>query len=447
MTDSQETTEKLPGTVYVAGDELGTCRYEFTYDTYDTNSMEIVLLGPPEGMPQGPDMPEVKVVTEFSWGRYEISLNRELAGGFRLDMKESRYTAPVTEFVKTQHFDDEEEPATISCGYLFPLTTVTDCSVFTSRHGKHGYVRGKYDEEREVFEPREDSFGIDSRVGELTVTDEFDFYDAGSNLYPETHLVRRSVAGVERELGEGERVEDGLEAIRDSIYDLFQILSLVERTRINWHTERLVVRSSSDNLIEERKRYRWTPAPHSGYRPNRNEIRERRSTVKKVAEAYRDLEAEEQVEVDTVIDNFKTANTARTIETKFIHWHSCLDFFKPLFLKGLPEGEKNRVNNNMSFSMQLVFLFDRANVSIDDLIPAETIENIRKAIEGEGKAPDLPFTSIRNEYIHEGFHSFRDREREAIDLTRKMRALAERLLLSYLDLDPTSTSLGEPSLY
>jgi len=159
------------------------------------------------------------------------------------------------------------------------------------------------------------------------------------------------------------------------------------------------------------------------------------------------LEADEQVEVDTIVDNFKTANTARTIETKFIHWHSCLDFFKPLFLATLSEPEKNKVNKGMSFSMQLVFLFDRAGVSVTDLLPAETIESIRKAIQGEGKAPDLPFTSIRNEYIHDGFHAFKDHEREAVDLTRKMRALAERLLLSYMNLDSESTSLGKPSFY
>jgi hypothetical protein len=222
------------------------------------------------------------------------------------------------------------------------------------------------------------------------------------------------------------------------------MLSLIERTRINWHTERLLVKSEEGNPVSKTTRHRWRPAPSSNYRPDRNALRTRRQTLKTLLDAYWDSVSGKQTDIDSIIDNFKTANSSDTIESKFIHWHSCLDFFKPLYFENLGEPERNRIEHNMSFSMQLIRLFDEAGTGVDDLLPDETIREIREAIKGEGDAPDLRFTELRNKYIHDGFHAFRGKEQETIDLRQKMRAIGERLLTQYMGVDHEDTSLGEP---
>ncbi|WP_441000756.1 hypothetical protein [Fodinibius sp. SL11] len=443
MDNKFESTIKLKGVLIVDEEELGICRYELTYNPFDTNSMKILLFEPPGKVPRGPDSPSVEIVTNFHGGLYKITLNPELAG--EKNRMEYQYYAPVTEFQKTQIFNKKAVPETVSCGYLFPITSVTDSHVITSRHSTYGFVRGDYDHDEGVFQPQDDSFSISTPIGDIEIGDGFYFQENDDKLYPKMELIRRSRAGLELELGD-RSLREGLDEVRGVTYNFFHFLSLVERTWIDWHTERFAVRSAEDEVISQSTRYRWVTQPHFKYRPNYNDLPESRETLEKVLTAYWNSGDDKQIEIDGIIDNFKIANIVRTLQTKFIHWHSCLDFFKPIYFEELPEKVKNRVNYNMSFSMQLIYLFDIADIEISDVLKDEPINKIRDSINGNGKAPDLKFTELRNKYLHDGFHVFNNQLQDVQRLTEKMRALAERLLTSYMEIDYSSTNLGESKL-
>lgn len=440
-------SEKLEGEIFVDGKSCGTCRYELTYNPYDTNSMDIVLFGPPSEVTKNYDIDSLEVITDFHWGRYSIKVNTSLASGEFFSFKEIKYSGPVLEFCKIQVFDSDKELERLAFGYRFPLVTVTDSPMLTANHYDVGLVRGKYNKDEDVFIPMRNPFRIKSPVGEVVLQDEFDFHHTRDERYPQIHLIRRSLVTLGYTMDSEDSINGALEKIRNVVYDVFQALSLIERTRVNWHTEEHSGFDSDGNTLFTQTVYKWASPLHDGYRRSHNGIKVYRSTLSAYLESYWDAAEDVQVTLDTIVDGFKVANCCRTLETKFIHWHACLDFFKTHIFKGLPSEDLNRIKNSMSFSMQLIHMLELSETSYKDLLEESVVEQILNAIEGKGKSQDLSFTAIRNQYMHDGFHAFEGHWREASDLTRTMRALAERVVLGIVGIDFKNTSLGNPSLY
>lgn len=433
MLDKFNNIEHLYGEVLIDGKSLGNCFYVFEYNPYDTQSMYITLYDPPNGMPSGPESPPVKVVTEFQWGFYEMGLHEELIGS-KWSGKGNQCHAPVLSFLKKQHLrikDVKDVSSKISITYLFPLTSITDVKSGYMMHSSFGLIRGDYDHEKQVIKPFEDKIELVYANLKITIGDEFDFQETKHNIYPQHHIVRKSFLSVETGLNEQENVDDKVAGIDHQISCIFNIISLIEYNWIDWHTRKYFAAKSTSEDEEIVEYYRNVKPPTSKYRPYYNEFPERRRTLQMLLERYEKLDPDKQKLVDRTIQNFKIANCSQTLDTKLIHWHSCLDFF----IKALG------VNEN-SFSKRLVKAFDEQNLEIDDLLPEKELKEIRKGIQKEMKVNDFDFAELRNKYIHEGFDSLVGRYHEVIEHHRTMRALAERLLLNYMGVDYRDTSLG-----
>ena len=236
MLDTLQKIEKLHGNVAVAGESIGDCSYEFSYNPYETNSMFVVLYNLKEGIPQGRNAPQVTITTKFSWGMYQLILNAKLTS-FKLTGKGSEYKLPVLEFKQEEYFDKDKLAKKVSVGYKFPITSITDCSGSAIRHSEYGYFRGSYDRENNIFSPGDKFFEVESKVGKVTVGDEFDFHQSADKLYPQIHLVRRSFIGISKLIENNTTIEENLDEINDSAERLFDSISLIERNRINWHTQ------------------------------------------------------------------------------------------------------------------------------------------------------------------------------------------------------------------
>lgn len=435
MHDFLESTEQLAGEVWVDGEKKCDCRYELSFNPYDTNSMRIVLFDPPVDLPFGPDRASLEVRTDFAWGTYRLEVNSELAG-VGWGGKGSAYRAPIENFASEQGYHPELSPRSFHISYVFPITSVTDLFSGGVQHWEYGLVRGEYDRTDNVIRPEDASFSIHAQENEITLGDEFDFHDGSSRIYPDTRIIRRSFAAHEGDIEGGEDLKRRINKVDSLIAKVFQVISLVERNRIGWHTKRLSTYSVDNTLISRSLERRWVSPPSSRYRPNPNARLSRRSTLRDFFGAYVTANDDGSSIIDRCIENFKIANTAESLQSSFIHWHSCLDFFRKIHLE-----------SSTSFSKDLVRMFDAQGIPLDDLLDSSTVQELRDAIkQGKRKAPAFDFTDLRNAYIHDGFEVFEGRAREASEMIRTMRALAERLLVKKAGLNPSETSLGDSSL-
>ena len=417
-------TENLYGEVFVDGKSKGECFYQFQYNPYEPHSMEISLFNPPVDVLSG-KMP-TKVITEFHWGSYEIELK---SGLFPISLtgKGKQIKAPVTHFFKRQKVNREVTPAKLDISYLFPLTSLTDFEVGFTQHGSYGLVRGHFDEDEHKIGPIENPLIFKYKGYKITLSDEFNFKSIRHNYYPQEHIVRRSFGSIQNIDLSTNPVIDIVATIDDIFDEVFKVMSLIEREWIDWNKRSYSITSEKGDLIEIVNCYRFVKPPSTSYRPNWNEFTERRKTLKEFLSKLVNLDTEKQkIALDT-LQNYKIANTAHTVESQFIHWHSCLDFFKKHYLM------KGESTNN--FSKDLIKVFDNNSIPLDDVLKHEPIDKIREAIKNKGNAPILTFTELRNAYIHDGFDAFHGQYDNANELKSIMRALAERLLTRYIGLE------------
>lgn len=119
-----------------------------------------------------------------------------------------------------------------------------------------------------------------------------------------------------------------------------------------------------------------------------------------------------------VCNVLKVVFYASTIEDEFTKLHSLLDFLK-----------KKLNHPGKPFSANLVLACDEAQVEFEDLFPIPKREELSR--KKQPKA--FRFTEIRNKFEHDGFEV--DSYQEMVNLQYKMYALAERLILSFLNVN------------
>ena len=316
--------------------------------------------------------------------------------------------------------DKEKNDYSVSCSYFFPLTGLTIYTGGTTFHDGRGLYRGfhksnKWDAPEIDWTDR--IIKLNTSTAKVTMYDSMaeeslDSYECnfGTVIGRQTTLVLEELNG-----GTFFSIADA----RTYIKVVFDMLSLVEQCSIDWY----------------RERYQWSESILT-IRPNRmlseRSLLSSRSyryqsecllVFPKLIDAYFALDDTRKKTFDDVIYSYRIATRAKTIETKLIYYHSCLDLLKKSF--GFPK---------QPFSLKLKNACKQAKVDFSDLGFPLGINNKDK----------FRFNEIRDTFLHDGFHI--DDHEEVIIETRKMRALTERLMLSFLGIDYRETKLGLPSL-
>ncbi len=428
---------RLTGSLYVNDDEVGECEYTLSYNPYESNSMHVELLNPPSEMIQL-EPESMRLVSSF--GGDDVDEVIMEAGFHRFETTSFATTvasAPVTRYRSERWYGDSSEATRISVGYRFPLTSISDRRVITYKDAATGLLRGVDRVQAGEYTRKERAFLIEDGSDRIAISDAFDFPTAESpDLYDVHALVRRSQATFKRNLNEA-TWDDVLEDVRQKSKMLFEVISLVERDRINYTVEEIALHrdGTGRTAVGVIRTMKWASPPSTTYSRRRNTWQQgqarKESTVRVVLHTYQSQDAQRAGIVERTLRNFQVANCASTIESGFVYWHSCIDFFLKLHL-----GRDNR-----SFSLRLIEVCDNNSIHIEDLVDAASIAAFRR---GEKKVPPIRFTDLRNAYIHDGFDAFKDCYDEVFVLTNKMRALAERLLFNYLGIDYRETSLGHP---
>lgn len=438
--------EKLSGHVMLDGESAGECRYEFEYNQYDTNSMRITLFDPPNELVPVPDKQyrDISIRSEFGWGEYQIDLDPQFIGGTPISPKEPTCSARVTKFTEIKRSGREGDVNRIYCSYKFPLVTLTDATNSVATDRRVGYVRGVVDRETGSIRPRDQGFKISSPLFDVHVFDEYDFRSINDEFYPQQHLIRRSTADLTYQLENGERVRDAAVRIRRMMEDIFGGISLVERARFDWHIEDYHSFDSEDNWICLKTTYRWVSPPPENYWKNLHGLKAHRKALRRYLTQLWRATPDIKKAVQETLQNFQIANCSRTIEMKFVYWHACLDFLTSFYLKNIVTKNPGSLR---SFSKKLIHVLDESEIDVSDLIDGDLLASIRTGIASNNWCPNLPFTSLRNSYLHEGFHAFENRWQPAFDMTRTMRAIAERMILSLLDMSRDGIKLGTNSRF
>jgi hypothetical protein len=126
--------------------------------------------------------------------------------------------------------------------------------------------------------------------------------------------------------------------------------------------------------------------------------------------------------------NIEISNCASTIETKLIHFHSCMDFFRKKY---------NKKCSN--FSKDLIDLLDTNEIAIDDLVPKQQIDDIRNK---KSRNSAFKFTQLRNGYLHDGFEVFEGDYKAVVKEVDIMRCICERFILKRMGINHEDTILG-----
>jgi hypothetical protein len=424
-----ERTESHKGVISIDSKLIGECRYDLTYNPYALNDMRIMIRDAPVGLHDIIcDYKSISIISEFYREKYLIEVMGILSGQW--SDKQTVLTGRVKSFIRIEGRRKVQDVKAIFIHYKFPLVSMTDDKWKMVRHYRFGFFREKYDLENKKYELEDDELVIQSEIGQIKISDCFDFEEIApeNTLYDITTCLNRSFVEVKIDAASNEYLQV-IQIIRAKIEDLFLLISLIERDRINWHTEILTLLSEQDqDVIQEQTTFRWSSPASENYRRDYKKFNERRETLKKIFPVFEALTDDQKKVVRETIRNFTTASCSRTIETKFIHWHSCLDFFKKLLSK-----EKKG-----SFSYKLISVLDSARIYISDMICPNLLEKIRNSVDKKEKV-DFRFTELRNGYIHDGFDVFSPDYLEAVEQIEIMRVIAERLLLNYMGIDYKQT--------
>ena len=149
-------------------------------------------------------------------------------------------------------------------------------------------------------------------------------------------------------------------------------------------------------------------------------------------QAYDALDAEARETVDKMCDEFQIAATAGDLETSLVRWHSVIDFACKRSEQARGEGEVRKAKR------RIIDTCAAMGVDLAPLVGEETLESPNKG--------GLPFTDLRNQFVHEGFDVFEGKGDALVEGLHTARALAERMLLAILGLPAPLAYLGSTAL-
>jgi len=399
----------LQGNLFIDGIDHGLLRYEFIYNPYNTNDMRITLYYPHISIPEKlrnakeayvysgtPDM-NFKILLNSKFISHHISLG-------------SRVSCPVIEYNTFQIFEEFNENNSIDIYYYFPLTSLSDFNNSFSDDNSAPLLQV-----------------INTNISQYKLRDIFQIEtDRRNDLYEIMNLIKESTLFTTQIKipSDYSQIISQSDNIADKICD---IISLIDRDRIKWKRKEIYISDSSKKILGYSKNYRWASPPSDNYSYKINHNKNKNSSLELIYQAYNRLSVEGKNTIDELFEYFQIANCSKTIETKFIHWYSCLDYLKKYF------GSSKRY-----FSPSIVDIFDRNNIALDDVID----NNLLCKIRNNNKKAIFEFTRIRNNYIHDGFGSIRDDYPIILNEIKKIIILCDRLFLRILNIDYKDTCLG-----
>jgi hypothetical protein len=328
---------------------------------------------------------------------------------------EYRQGTDAPEFTK----DKDSKDHLISCSYFFPLTGLTINTAGTTFHDEKGLLRGfpksntwddpEIDWTNEIIE-------LSTLTAKAVIYDSMTKESFESDEYNYGTVIGRQTTLVLQELNGGAFFS--MNDARSYIKVFFDMLSLVEQYSIDWCKERYQGKKSILTIRPNKMPSGRSLLNSRSYRYKKECL----LVLPKLIDAYIALDEDRKMTFDTVIYSYRIATRAKTIETKLIYYHSCLDLLKKSFgFSGKP------------FSSQLQNACKEAKVDFSDLEFPLSVKKVDK----------FRFNEIRDAFLHDGFHI--DDYQEVVRETRKMRALTERIILSFLGIDYRETKLGFPS--
>lgn len=248
---------------------------------------------------------------------------------------------------------------------------------------------------------------MQSELGAFEISDQFQFTKKENykSYYINTLLNESYIRHISNV--EPKTIQNYESLIEEKINQIFHLISLIERNRINW-TKRIISLKNNNTLIRQKITYRWSSPPSDNYRPKIENKFLYRENILDIFSAFEKLDIAKQKQIIKILYYFQIAYCSPTIETKLIHWHSCLDVLRKEYSYG-----------NNKFSHSIVEIFDKNKIKIDDLVDSEKLDELRTY----KKKGCFRFTELRNNYVHDGFDAFHGIYNEVINETSKLRAI------------------------
>lgn len=337
MYDHVNRTKDFPASLLIEEEKQGDCDVRIRYNPYDLNNMEAELFDAPvelsiPGLPEQPSFADyhnldVRLIAKGSNVCYTAKLRPVSLSNLKLRLLQQKHskTIPVKEYSSNQWWDTDEQEVRLSVAYRFPLTTALKSRGIATLDSKYGYYRGEREPGDKTIKVNEDSFVLDTSVGEAEFYESFDISkDDECRTYPAVMMIRRSecIFQVTCRLSEcDEKIED----IRKQINQLLRILSFTEQDRIRWTTEHVTITTLDSESVRRTKTYRWASPTSDNYRPGHSGHREARKGFTAIWGAYRSLGNQKRAIIDQAFQNMSSASCTGIIETQLIAYHACLD--------------------------------------------------------------------------------------------------------------------------
>jgi hypothetical protein len=429
MFDEHTEIEKNYGTIFIDEKEVGNTYYELTYNPLCTNEMKIVLVNPQLPFIQllAERDKKISVLTKLPNSIHKIELNPHRFEGAVTD-RNIVITSSVQEYSIERNYSFQSKEPYIHLVFGFPLTGLTDDFLGEMKHSDYGLIRGEYNEEIDEISPIKTDFSIKTAYGDFKIVGHYKFFDLpSSNLYSSIKLVRSSICYVKLSFNKSEYKSKIANTIK-FVDKLFSFIGFLERDRIYWTSKFLSVNNSNENNYTEITTYRWCPPVTEEYYKDIKDQDKKKFTMSSMISAFEKMNDKEKCIMSEMLQSLEIANCAQTIETKLIHYHSCIDFFRNKFNK-----------KKGSFSKDVIELLDERKISISDLIEEETLQNIRNKVKNKST---FEFTNLRNRYLHEGFDAFQDNYDSVMRQNDIMRCICERFILNCLGINYKDTVLG-----
>ncbi|WP_263789929.1 hypothetical protein [Salinibacter sp.] len=438
MHDHFEEVDELRGRLIIGGTEVGECLAKVFRNPYRLNEMEVELFDPPElrqnEVPdrffQSPESVDSELIYEGPQITRSLKLKTfELAG---TNLSSFSKSVSVEKYRSTEFFGEIDEPERATVGYLFPLTTVVKSGLRPTKDARHGLYRGEFNRETGTADLAPNTFEIETPLGRAEIVELYDSRDVEKRSgYPVTAVVMHSGLHFKDLDCTSKSLETILEHSRSVVERIMLLFSLIEQNRITWSREKVNFTSSDDEWIGRQTTRRWSSPPTDSYYAGYRAKGVTHEAFEVINNAYWTLSSEEKKKIDEVLDNFTIAYTRKTIETGLLYWHSCLDqICQDLY------GEDHRV-----FSKQIVATCDAAGIKVEDLLEEDVLDYWREDISGETQ--NFRFVNTRNTFVHDSLGANLEESQKVIEDRRVARALAERLLLAKIGVDPETVPLGD----
>ncbi|RJQ57249.1 MAG: hypothetical protein C4517_17985 [Stygiobacter sp.] len=429
MYDEFTKIEKIYGNVFIDDKNIGETYYEFTYNPFKTDEMKILLVNPPFSIMVffNKEIKDIYVKTQFQNTLYTISLNFRLYK-YESTLKNTTISCPVKEFNIERILNKEKDESYIYLGFYFPLTALTNTEDGQIKHSDYGLIRGDYNFETEEISLKKEDYFVNTGLGKFKITDEYKFFDLPSTeLYYWVNVLKRSICSIRLPF-DSDKYERDILNVLEFVEYIFSLISLLERDRINWTSRYIRIHNHNDNIDKTIETFRWCSPVSKNYYKTRTDFEKRKKTFELMVHSFEALSAEERLIILELIKNIEIANCSKTIETKLIHLHSCLDFFRKKYNK-----------KSSSFSKDLITLLDENQINVSDLILEDVLGSIRNSIKNKST---FKFTQLRNSYIHEGFDAFEGNYDSVMRENKIMLSKCERFILNRMGINYTDTVLG-----